>query len=186
MKRDQITPKVLRDLLSYAPETGVLTWSARRPEVFDGGSKSPEHLCAIWNAKYAGTLADTQDGQGYVRLSIFEIKIRAHRAAWAIYYGDWPSNFIDHINGVRSDNRINNLRDVPRALNQRNMKLAKNNTSGTVGVTWNKALEKWEAKIQVNGKTKYFGVFSNKDDAIAARLSASVSNNFHINHGRVQ
>lgn len=185
MNRSEITPNFLRKLLSYDPDTGALTWRARTAEMFSGCS-NPIHQCNAWNAKYAGTLTDTQDGQGYVRLSVFDVKIRAHRAAWAIYYDEFPMNFIDHINGVRSDNRINNLRDVPKILNHRNMKLAKNNTSGSVGVTWNKALKKWEAKIHVNGKTKYLGVFLDRDDAISARLSASASNNFHINHGRLQ
>jgi hypothetical protein len=183
MKRAEISPEILREILSYDPETGILTWKARKPEMFRECSNAI-HQCNAWNAKYAETLADTQDGQGYVRVSIFDVKMRAHRAAWAIYYGKFPNNFIDHINGIRSDNRIVNLRDVPKILNSRNMKLAKNNTSGSVGVTWNKASEKWEAKIHVNGKTKYLGVFLNKDDAISARLLASASENFHINHGR--
>ncbi len=109
----------------------------------------------------------------------------SHRAAWAIYYGEYPKNHIDHINGVRTDNKIINLRDVTRSENQRNMKTHKHNTSGHTGVGFHKKTEKWRANIWKNNKQIHLGLFDDFEGAVAARKSAEKKYNYHPNHGRI-
>jgi len=127
------------------------------------------------------------DADGYVKISIKGTGvayIRAHRYAWAYHYGVFPSGYIDHINGVTNDNRIDNLRMVSSGENSRNMKIPSSNTSGTVGVSFNKQSKKWRANIWVNNKQKSVGVYKTKEEAIEARLNAEVEYNYHKNHGR--
>jgi len=103
----------------------------------------------------------------------------AHRVAWALHYGEWPKHEIDHINGNKRDNRIQNLRDVPHLLNQRNRGLRADNTSGADGVSWMKA-GFW--RVTVAGK--YLGIFKDFEAAVAARKSAEQAHGYHVNHGR--
>ena len=79
---------------------------------------------------------------------------------------------VDHINHIRTDNRKCNLRVVDRSLNQRNLPLSKRNTSGVVGVWFNKDANKWVAEIRLNYKKISLGYFINKEDAIKARKEA--------------
>ncbi|MBD1229107.1 HNH endonuclease [Xenorhabdus griffiniae] len=91
--------------------------------------------------------------------------IYIHRLAWLLYYGRWPSEFIDHINGDKSDNRIVNLREASNTENSWNSKMRKNNSSGIKGVCWCKSKKKWVARIRIDGKRKTLGYFSNIDEA---------------------
>ena len=125
----------LRKLLRYEPETGKLFWLIRTADLFNDGYRSAAGTCANWNAKYAGKEALTSlNGNGYRQGFIFNKHFVAHRVAWALHYGVWPENEIDHINHDRADNRILNLRDVSRRENSINSKPSANNTSGFNGV----------------------------------------------------
>jgi len=121
---------------------------------------------------------------GYREVSILGKSYRSHRLAWLLHYGEEPKNQIDHINGVRDDNRIENLRDTTQAENCKNVKKPKNNTSGCVGVYWKKRDSVWRAAISVNDIQVSLGAFKDKSDAIAARLKAEIKYGFHANHGR--
>jgi len=98
--------------------------------------------------------------------------------------GHWPTLSIDHINGIPADNRPDNLRDVAHIENHRNQRLRKNNTSGALGVSFNKRRSKWTAHITINGVYKHLGFFDSKDAAIGVRRSAEITSGFHENHGR--
>jgi HNH endonuclease len=173
------SPELLRKLLSYDAKTGALTWLFREPGSIIGDS-SPR-----WNSIWAGVRAFTADnGQGYRYGKLFGRHYRAHRIIWAVAYGEWPNGHIDHINGDRSDNRLDNLRVVTPSENQRNQKRASNNTSGVTGVFWLKAAQKWSAQITVGGRNKHIGLFNAFEDAVSARKSAEVEFGFHANHGR--
>ena len=183
-KTELPTPEELRKLLRYEPDTGKLYWLERSAELFEDGKRSAEHNCAVWNGRFANKEAFTSvDGDGYKKSRIFSRDFRAHRVAWVIYYGEWPHE-IDHINGVRDDNRLENLRSVSHAENCKNQKLPSDNTSGVIGVCWYKPTRKWIAQIRANGRQVNLGYFVKKDDAIAARKAAEVKYNFHSNHGR--
>lgn len=110
--------------------------------------------------------------------------VYCHRIAWLLTHKKWPDGQIDHINGNRADNRLLNLRDVPLGENRKNMKKPKNNTSGHMGIGWDKSRNKWNVKIGVNGKTVNVGRFKELDDAIIARKAAEKEYGFHQNHGR--
>ena len=137
-------------------------------------------VCYKSNKRVAGSL-----NEGYRRVWIQGKSTGAHRVAWFLHYGKWPDGFIDHINHDRGDNRVENLRVVSRLDNARNRKLDARNISGFNGVSYHKKKKYWQAKIQVNKKTKWLGAFATRDEAIAARRKANVEYGFHENHGEI-
>lgn len=167
-----ISVETLRALLAYDPATGAFTWRAR-----------PDNLS--FTTRWAGKAAFTAyNGHGYKTAIIMSRRVMAHRAAFAIYYGRAPQGEIDHINGVRDDNRIENLREVSSALNKRNAAKSRRNTSGVTGVSWKKAYGKWQACFAVQRRQIHLGYFTEKQDAIDALLAARSHYGFHENHGR--
>lgn len=183
-KKPLPTPDELRQLLRYEPDTGKLFWLEREPSMY-GGATSREWVCRRWNSTYAGKESFTTiDPIGYFHGSILGYRCRAHRVAWALAHGDWPLGQIDHINGVKTDNRLVNLRDVTHAENGRNAKRTRSNTSGVTGVRWYAERNKWVSKIMVNGVQYTLGYYLNFDDAVASRKAAEVKHGFHPNHGR--
>lgn len=148
------------------------------------GAFATEGAGKTWNKRFAGKPAMTHvDATGYNRGYLNGKNVMAHRAAWFLVYGEWPAQ-IDHINGDRQDNRIENLRAVTNKENSRNAKTPKNNTSGVCGVTWHKASGKWMAGIRVDGKRKHLGLFRAKRAAAEAVSAAYSKFGFHKNHGR--
>lgn len=145
----------LRELLDYNQETGIFTWKVRRAAV------------------KAGAQANSKNQKGYIGICVDKKHYKAHRVAWLFVYGSWPDGEIDHINGVKDDNRISNLRAVPKSLNQQNQRQARSDSSsGLLGVSWYSAGNKWKADIRVDGKKKHLGYFHCKDTAHQAYLSA--------------
>lgn len=187
-KRPLPSAERLRNLLDYDPETGVLRWKPRTPDMFFSWNEAGKaKRCATFNEKYAGQPALIGiDGHGYYQGTILCRYYKAHRVAWLLHYGEWPTGEIDHINGDRRDNRITNLRDVEHRTNLRNCKLSKRNTTGVPGLTWNKTMKRWQAFIRINGKSKCLGSWKNFDDAAAARKAAEVKFDYHENHGKKQ
>ena len=99
--------------------------------------------------------------------------IRAHRLAWALHTGGWPKGEIDHIDGDESNNRIVNLRDVSKSVNQQNKRLPRvDSKSGFIGVCWHKGGGKWSAQITVHGKSIYLGLFSDPAEAHSTYIAA--------------
>ena len=183
-----VTAAQLRELLRYEPESGKLFWRPRPPSMFFGNADcGVQGSAKAWNTRYAGreTFANT-NRYGYLKGKILRITCLAHRVAWALYHGEWPSGQIDHINGVRTDNRISNLRCVSHTENQRNQKRSRRNTSGCTGVFWHSRTSKWCARIGVNSRSIDLGLFENKEAAIAARKAAERQYGFHPNHGEVK
>lgn len=179
MPKDLPSPELLRKLLRYDHEAGELFWRARSTDMF---STSRAH--SVWNAKYSNKKAFTCiNVWGYPHGRIFRSAYYAHRIAWVIYYGYPPVGEVDHINGDKADYRIVNLRDVSRSINKRNVQKRADNTSGYNGVVWHKGGNKWMARITVNGKSKYLGLFENINDAVAARAAAQVGQGFTKRHG---
>ena len=182
MKREDLSPEFLRNLLAYDPDTGGLTWLPRDAEMVASGKPSE---AIRWNSRYAGRPAFTalMNG-GYLCGAVYKISLQAHVAAWVIHTGQWPDGEIDHINGDRRDNRISNLRCVSPAENKRNRALSASSTSGVMGVSYNARDSRWAAYIGAEGKLINLGTFRRKDDAIAARQAAVAEYGFHKNHGR--
>lgn len=178
-------PTVVRKLVRYDPSTGKLFWLARGSCWFSDGYRSAVGNMNNWNALYAGTEAFKQvSTSGYAHGSIFGVKITAHRVVWAICHGDWPVDQIDHVNGDKLDNRLENLRQVDRSGNAKNQKLSTRNRSGRVGVSWVARRSKWAAQIRSNGIQYNLGTFETFEEAVAVRAAAELEHGFHKNHGR--
>jgi hypothetical protein len=148
----------LQEFIHYDPVTGVLIWK----KVLSNRTKSGA-LCGA-----------NIDSKGYGRVCFDGKQYRAHRVVWALFYGQMPDQQIDHINGNRLDNRIENLRLASNAENSRNCKLSKNNTSGVTGVSYHAKAKKWFAQIMLNRKNNNLGLFNTKEEAIAARKKAEM------------
>ncbi len=176
--RSTMTPQMLREILRYNPENGHLFWRERPSEMF-----SCHRIWKSWNSNYANRRAlYTKDKDGYRVGTIFSLKFKSHRVAWAIYYGDWPNQQIDHINGVKSDNRIANLRDVSQQTNRMNSRLSQKNTSGHVGVSGKRG--KWNASVQIHKNVIHLGRFKLKREAIVAARAARKALGFGEVHGK--
>ncbi len=169
----------LRACFAYDPETGVLTWRERPREHFknDGAWR----YC---NNRLAGRSAGSITSEGYVSIHVAGCRYQAHRIAWLIHYGKAPKDQIDHVDQVKSNNALCNLREATNTDNQKNTPLHKNSFSGTTGVTWYRPTRKWLATIKSNGKRIHLGYFSNKKDAEAARLAAEGRLGFSRLHGQ--
>lgn len=150
-----ITAEEVRRLLNYDPETGIFT-----NRVFRG-------LRALEGAK-AGSLTTG----GYIEISIRKRKYAAHRLAWLYVYGKWPRYNVDHINRIKTDNRVSNLRDVTQIENGQNKSLHRNNTSGVTGIDWHRQNKRWRVRIRVNWQSINLGYYVNLSDAIEARKTA--------------
>jgi len=123
--------------------------------------------------------------EGYAVVRIFNKEYKVHRLIWVYHNGPIPKGKeIDHINHIRDDNRIENLRLVTQKDNARNCSLSKNNTSGVQGVMWHKATQKWLAQIRNNKKQIHLGVFENKEEAIKSRKDAEKKYGYHPNSGK--
>lgn len=142
--------------LDYNPETGLFHWK-------DGKL-----------SKKAGLVAGGESPQGYIRICVDYKPYKAHRLAWLFVHGEWPEGDIDHINQVKSDNRISNLRPASRSENMQNRTKANasNKSCGLLGVTWSKQRSCWVSAIWLNGRRKHLGVFDDPQVAHAAYVEA--------------
>lgn len=120
-----------------------------------------------------GDKAGSKRKDGYIEIRICGELYLAHRLAWFYCHGDWPEFQIDHINGVRDDNSIANLREALNEQNSRNVKMHCDNQSGYKGVFLNKRTGKWVSKIHLNGKSIWVGTFNSPEDAHAAYCEAA-------------
>lgn len=112
---------------------------------------------------------------GYQFIRVKGKKYAARRLAWFYVNGKWPDDTIDHINGEKSDNRIDNLRQASRKHNNFNRQRYRNNTSGFKGVTWHKASRKWMARVYANRQVYELGCFNSKIEAANAYNNAATS-----------
>lgn len=150
-----LTADRLRTLLHYDPATGYFT-----------------RLVSIAANAMAGTMPGTTHN-GYVTIAVDGKRYRAHRLAWLYVHGEWPAHQIDHINGVRDDNRIANLRDVPSATNSENHREARSGSgSGLLGAYWCADKGCYKACIRVAGKLKFLKNCETADEAHAIYLEA--------------
>jgi hypothetical protein len=155
MKKITVTQAELHRLFDYSPKTGLLT---RR---ISTGPRSR-----------AGQVVGTVMGAGYLNVSISHEKFIVHRLIWLYVHGVWPPHDIDHINGVKTDNRLANLRLVTRSENQHNMRDRKNNSSGFIGVRRSASKDNYSARITLNGEERYLGSFPTALAAHAAYMAA--------------
>ena len=152
-----ITAEELRELLNYDSRTGEFSWRVKTNRKFAG----------FQPGRKAGCL----HGQGYIVLSVRKRQYQAHRLAWLHYYGEWPSDQIDHINCCRSDNRIENLRVATNVQNNANRMIAPKNKARFKGVRFKNG--KWEAYIWIGHRSIYLGRFDTPEEAHASYYKAA-------------
>lgn len=151
-----LTQTHLQTLLSYDPDTGYFTWLKTR-----GGGK-------------AGTRAGYTHHTGYRYVRVDRATVIEHRLAWFYVHGVWPNGDLDHINRVRHDNRIANLREATRAENCQNQPIRRSNKSGATGVYYHKVSGKWAACINVDKKQIHLGVYDTLAQAVEVRRNAEM------------
>jgi hypothetical protein len=149
-----LTQERLKELLSYNPETGVFI---RRIN---------------WGKTRKGDFAGTLRPDGYLQIAIDRRFYLTHRLVWFYVYGYWPNKQVDHVNRVKTDNRIENLRDATPSENQWNTGKQNNNTSGYTGAFWDKRRNKWRAKLSVSCRVIYCGQYDTPEEAHTAYLAA--------------
>jgi hypothetical protein len=147
----ELTADRLRELVHYDPQTGEFTWVKKR------------RRCSV------GKRAGCTMKNGYRTIRVDDTLYLAHRLAWLYVTGDWPTDQIDHINGVRNDNRFENLRKATNLQNAHNRKYTRNK-SGFQGVR--KENSKWLAEIKVDYKPVRLGLFNTPEEAHAAYCEA--------------
>jgi len=151
---EKLTQERLKEVLLYDFETGIFV---RRINVS--------------NIK-SGAIAGSKLKTGYMEVGIDNVSYLQHRLAWLYVHGYFPENQIDHIDRVRDNNRLGNLREVSRSCNSMNSYKRSDNTSGIKGVCWDKGAGLWKSRISLNGLSIYVGRHRCFTEAVAHRLCA--------------
>ncbi len=146
----------MKSILNYDCDTGLFTWAKDVSR----------------NVK-AGFTAGSLNSSGYLRITVNRKAYYAHRLAWIFTTGEQPKGFIDHIDGCKSNNAFNNLREVTPSENLQNQRKAnQDNQSGLLGAHWHIGCNKFHSQIGLNGKYKHLGYFNTAEEAHAAYLYA--------------
>jgi hypothetical protein len=158
-KEQRLTASRLRELFDFDPLTGLF---ARKIALTNKVKSTIGLWVPGWMTQY-----------GYCALRLEGGAFLAHRLAWLHVHGEWPSGQIDHINGARTDNRIENLRVVTNAVNQTNLSPASSTSHSKVrGAHWNSRLRKFQSQVEVAGKRLYLGLFDTAEQAHQAYVEA--------------
>lgn len=148
MATASLTQERLMSLALYNAETGVIAW------------------------RHNGRRAGWRHRLGYRNVRVDGVTYAEHRLAWFYVHGWWPAADLDHINRVRDDNRLANLRPATRSENCQNQPIRSTNRSGVTGVYYHSCARKWVASINIDKKQRHLGVFNTAEQAAAARKSA--------------
>ena len=153
----ELTQERLKELLHYCPETGVFT-----------------RLTRVAQRVHIGDIAGSKTNQGYWSIRIDGKQYQAHRLVWLYVNGNFPKNEIDHINNIRNDNRLFNLREAIHMQNMQNQKTAmkSNKSTGLLGAYFCKKDNLYRSCIRVNKKLNHLGSFKTPQDAHQAYLTA--------------
>ena len=158
MAATDLTAERVQELLAYDPETGVFTWRVARSA----------------HAK-PGVTAGCFDSERYRLIKIDGVAYKAHRLAWLVLHGTWPTGVIDHIDGNPSNNAAENLRDTSQTVNAQNLRRARRgNRSGVIGVHASPrgCKRPWQVQMRIGGNHVYLGLFDTVEDAYAAYVAA--------------
>ena len=160
--------ELLDQLFAYNPDTGVITRKT-------GGNSMQ---------RGAGSVTGGFNG-GYIAVCVKKVRYQAHRVAWKLYYRADPPQFIDHIDGDRSNNAIRNLRSLSHAENLQNCGPGKRNKSGIKGVSLHKTSGLWRANSQINGNRHHLGYFQDLEDAGSAIQTFKDANLAHLSRPKL-
>ncbi|MGH6979048.1 MAG: HNH endonuclease signature motif containing protein [Brevundimonas sp.] len=159
MPQRDLTADDVRRVLDYDPETGIFRW------------KDTPELPSNVRSRLAGRIAGSPCTGGYVAIKVGGRLYKAHRLAWLVFFGEWPSSELDHIDRRRAHNAIANLRLADRSTNMGNVAAYRSNVSGLKGVS--KSGRQWRAQITKDRKTVNLGRFATREAAHAAYVKAA-------------
>jgi hypothetical protein len=160
IEKNKLTAQRLREVIDYDPCTGAFQW---KPRAWRAGQRCNDDRSPGSVSKQTGYLTIRVDGNLY----------QAHRLAWLHNYGEWPASHLDHKDGNRLNNRINNLRDVGNTINRQNMRRARvDSASGLLGAHFDKRRGRYFSTIKTNGKAMYLGAHPTAEAAHAAYVAA--------------
>ena len=166
MKSKELTQELVKELFDYNPDTGILTNKIAR----GGGT-------------IAGSISGSLNNKGYLCVGINSSRYQVHRICYLHYYGFLPA-MVDHIDTIKLNNKILNLRKCTSQQNNCNMQIRKDNKSGIKGVCWDKRCKKWRTQVRVNGKVKSLGRFTDIEEAKKAVEAERVKHHKEFaNHG---
>jgi hypothetical protein len=174
--------ELINSLFVHDQEKGILIWRERPASEFKTAASHSSFMARCFN-KRAGSFCSN----GYRKISISKHLYSEQKLIWKLTYGEdviYPEFEIDHINGVRSDNRISNLRKVTKSDNQRNGSMRQNNKSGVNGVNWCNPKGKWIARIWAGKRHLYLGQFDDLQEAKIKREAAEIELGYHHGHGK--
>ena len=150
-----ITQERLRELFEYRDDGNLIR------KVSVGGTRARK-----------GDVVNTSSSSGYYIVGIDKKKYLIHRLIFLYHRGYLTKGLLlDHIDGNKTNNRIENLREVTKSQNAHNSKLRVDNTSGVKGVAWDELTQKWCSRIKLNRKTYYFGFYDTIEEAKAAAIA---------------
>ena len=177
--------KYIRECYSYDRQTGLLSWNSERPLSHFKNLRGRDS----WLRRYAGKEFLNVTHQGYKRLHLKKRGYLLHRLVFLIVKGRWPKDQLDHIDGDKTNNRFENLREVSNDLNSKNKRRNPLNKSGHNGVHWDKVARKYSAQgsITQNGKTRriFIGRFKELEEAVKARRDwQDLSGGYTERHGK--
>lgn len=154
MAKTDLTAELVREALHYDPESGVFTW------IVQHGPRVP------------GDRAGFSRPNGYVDVTVFKIKMLAHRLAWLYMTGEHPANDVDHRDGDRGNNRWENLRHVTRSVNLQNQRRPRTGKKDGLPLGVTKKRKRWQAQIHFGGVTRRLGCFDSPEAAHECYLAA--------------
>ena len=150
----KITQKRLKELFKYDNKSGNLI-----------------RKITLCNRAIKGSVASNRTAKGYITIRVDHKAYKAHRLIWLYHKGYLPENQIDHLDGIRWHNCIENLREVSPSCNQQNCKIHSVNKSGFPGVSSVTYDNKYVAQVTLNRKTIHLGRYPNALEAALARLT---------------
>lgn len=163
---DPPAPDYVKSLFLYNEETGLVHWKVNK------------------NKAKIGDLVGTKHNKGYLSVSIDSKNYLLHRVVWCIHYGEWPTALVDHKDTDKKNNKISNLRLATSFNNAQNANLRKDSTSNIKGVSWHKRLNKWQVRVQENGKRAHLGYFDSLEEAKNCAISFRIKlHKEFTNHG---
>ncbi|TFH85262.1 hypothetical protein EQG41_18285 [Billgrantia azerbaijanica] len=179
----KVTPEIVRELLHYDPETGAFTWRERDRRWFKSGRD-----CRAWNTRYAGNRAGRvwigRYGYQSRMVGLLGWKSYEHHLAWMWMTDEPLPEQVDHKNRDGRDNRWCNLRASTVTENGRNQSLSRRNTSGTIGVTWDRRAGMWKAQCRIDGQQQNLGNFHDIEEARCVAREFRAAHGFDPGHGQ--
>jgi len=183
-KASDITHVEVRVFIDYDPQTGAMYWKPRELQHFAGDARSADIAQRKWNTRFAGKPALNSLSNGYLTGHLNYVQVYAHRIAWMHYYGaDVDTGmYLDHANGCRTDNRIENLRLVTPLQSAFNLP-PRGTYSTHKGVKFDARRGHWYARIRVDGVDRSLGRFPDEETAAEAyRKAAAEHQGEHAYH----